>query len=325
MPRNLDNVYSSDERLTAFSLYLGNMPEDFIALQVCPEYPVDRELFKYYKHNLDAARTPPADGFLRGPGSPAHIVDFSLTTASGTAFEYAVETDIHDEERQWSDPGLDPEQDATAHLNEQRLLDTEIRFRNAVDATTDHHSGNSTTLSGTSQWSDYTNSTPLTDVSDGHVAIYNDIGRPANVAWTRFDVIQKLLWHPDILSALGRADTMMATLEDLRRLFQVDMLYVARSRVNAAKEGAADSMGAVWGKDFYLAYVNPNPSRRSLTFGWHAVRPVANSTLSDVTETRRIDDRETALTDAIRRRYSGTFNDVAMGSGATYFIEDCIA
>ena len=321
MARDVNGVYSQDRRLMNFARQLGSLPEAYIALSVCPSMDVEKEVFKYYVFSRDDERAP--GNTLRGPASPAHMVDFGLSTATGTAFEYALETELSEEEVEWSDGALSPEEDATISLNRQKALDTEIRFRDEIDATGDHAASHSTTLAGTSQWSDYSNSTPLSDVSTGVTQIISATGRRPTHGWMSYEVFVKLQYHPDILNAIKYTGVGVATLDHMKTLFQVPNLFVGEAVYNSAKEGQTDVSAFVWGKDFFLGVVGQTLGRRDFTFGRHASRPVVKSGgQRDVTE-RTENDRN--LTRCVRRRYSDTFLDVGMAVGGTYMIENAVA
>ena len=61
------------------------------------------------------------------------------------------------------------------------------------------------TLSGTSQFNDYSNSAPLTKFKAAQVAVKGGCGVAANTAILSWEVAQTLKYHPEILSVLGFA------------------------------------------------------------------------------------------------------------------------
>jgi hypothetical protein len=113
-----------------------------------------------------------------------------------------------------------------------------------------------TTLSGTGQWSDYTNSDPI-----NAIAVQADaLPKRPNTFIAGRDVITKLRMHPKVLSAIQYTQTGgMAPLSALAALFEVDRILVG----DAFKDTAADNLTAVksriWGKDAILAYIDPSP------------------------------------------------------------------
>ena len=111
----------------------------------------------------------------------------------------------------------------------------------------------------------------------------------------------------------------------MAEMFDLEELIIAKAIYNTAKEGAADSISYMWGKDMYLFAVERVPSKRSVTFGWHFARPFpgAGTDRMPTVEIHRADER--LKKDIVVLRYSGTFNAVAMSAGASYFIEDAVA
>jgi hypothetical protein len=113
-----------------------------------------------------------------------------------------------------------------------------------------------TTLSGTSQWSDFTNSDPITAI----MAQADALPRRPNTFIAGRDVISKLRTHTKILTAIQYTQTGgMAPLTALADLFEVDRIIVG----DAFKDTAAENLTAVktriWGKDAILCYVDPSP------------------------------------------------------------------
>lgn len=112
-----------------------------------------------------------------------------------------------------------------------------------------------TTLSGTSQLNDYTNSDPVGVVKTARSAVRSGCGLPPNMAIMDWNVAEALRYHPKLL-ALGfqYLDRGGLTNEGLATVLGVKKLLVAEAMYNSAKEGQSDSLGAVWGKNIVFAY-----------------------------------------------------------------------
>lgn len=317
----MEALYTPNMKLTNFSRMLGVTEKSFIALRVCPPKEVDQQLFEYWVATRDHERV--VGNTLRAPGGVGAEVNFGMTKATGYAYEYAVYTKVPVENSQFAQ-SMNVLRGSTRRLRHIMLLDIEDRFRDAVDDTSAHKSGsNAVTLSGTDQWSDYDNSDPLDDVQTGHEAVFSSIGRKANYGWMSRPVWNKLKLHPLILRAVKYTGVTMASIALIMELFELDTLVIAEAQKNTALEGQADSMAYVWGKDFYMAYVNPSAGDEDVTFGWHTSRPLADQpSLREVVETKKLDE---PIINMIRQRYAFTFNDVAMAVGATYLIKSAVA
>lgn len=118
--------------------------------------------------------------------------------------------------------------------------------------------GHKVTLSGTSQWSDYTNSDPFANIKTARTKIRSVIAKKPNVCIMGDSVFETLKEHPDVIERVKYSERAIITEELLRALLEVEVLAVGRSIwVNDAGT-AAD----VWGDNFILAYV-PQAARRS--------------------------------------------------------------
>ena len=122
---------------------------------------------------------------------------------------------------------------------------------------------NYTTLSGTSQWSDYDNSNPLGVFKTGRNAVYSETGLVPNTVILSWQVWNTLKFHPQLLDALGKSidgKIFGITPEALAKALEVEQVLIGKSVYNSAKEGATPVMSPIWGKHAWIGYVNPNPS-----------------------------------------------------------------
>ena len=123
---------------------------------------------------------------------------------------------------------------------------------------------NNMLLSGTSQWNDYENSNPIADMKIARDSIYNSSGLEANVVFMSRDVFQTLRFHPMLFSLFATTSTKERmkglTNEQLAMVLEVDKVLVGSARYEGAKEGQANAMSTIWGKDFGMLYVNHNPT-----------------------------------------------------------------
>jgi hypothetical protein len=125
-----------------------------------------------------------------------------------------------------------------------------------------------TTLSGTTQWSDYTNSVPFTNVQTGIQTVQKAIGRKPNMLLLGQETFDKLINHPDVVEKAKYTSAASISEDMLARIFGVERVLVAGAVRNTADEGAADSMGYIAGKHAWLLYVNPRMGLRSVGFGF---------------------------------------------------------
>lgn len=152
------------------------------------------------------------------------------------------------------------EQDETMGLTNMIMLEKEKILADALTSTS--VLTQNATLSGTDQWSDYSNSRPMEKVSDCRMTIADKIGILPNKIVCDMKVAEKLRYHPQLLDALGFKYARPGGLSDseLASAFNVDQFIVAQGRYESANEGASSSMAPIWGKDMVIMY-SPNSAQ----------------------------------------------------------------
>ena len=138
---------------------------------------------------------------------------------------------------------------------------------------------NSDTLTGGQQWDDYTNSDPQGDFRTAQASIRTACGRWGNLAVMGPKVWQDLTDHPDMKESgvnVGQANATMAKMKSIIFPGQPESsvtLLIGMAQYNSSKKGQTAVMADLWGRDFVLVYVNPNPNPRihqsSLGYQFH--------------------------------------------------------
>ena len=251
-----------DPVLTNISIAYQN--EDYISEKILPLVKVAKDSGYYFKYDKSKFR-PVNDE--RAPGTRAARVGYGLVKATyGPIIEHALEQEVPDEIVEQADNPLDPKFDATENVTERILVAKERKLA-VVMADTSILTQN-VTLSGTSQWSDYANSDPISDIKRGKQVIHASIFREPNTLVLGKPVFDKLVDHPDIIDRIKYSALGVATTDLLARLFGVNNVIIAGAGYNTAKEGQADVMDYIWGKHAWLLYIEPNPGIRRLSFGY---------------------------------------------------------
>jgi hypothetical protein len=230
----------------------------FVAEMLCPRVNVLKQTNKYWLFGREGQQLP--DQVLRGPGAAAERVELTLSTASYECADHSLEAFIPDEERSNYEAG-DIEQARTKLVMDKLLLDYEDRVATLATTTANYAAGNSVTLAGVQQWSDYTNSDPLIDVETGKAQI-RLAGVNANLLILGDAVYTKLINHPDIVARFQYTTPRILTSADLAAIFGVEKVVVA----SAIKLSAALAASFVWGKNAVLAYVQPGTSMEDVSF-----------------------------------------------------------
>lgn len=259
------------QELTAIALAYRN--ERFIADEVLPRTPVGSREFKWQQFTRDEMFTVPQTQVGR-KGEP-NEVQFTGTEQASFVYDYGLDDVIPNEDLASAPPGYDPRGRAVEGIMELIGLDREIRTANLVFNTNTYPASNRTTLSGTSQWSDFANSDPYTAIM---TAFDGMLMRP-NVLVMGRAVFSRLRVHPKITAALAPSSTgntptsnaggTPAAAQALADLLEVDRIIVGESWYNTAKPGQAASLQRVWGKHVAGLHINNAATLRgnAITFG----------------------------------------------------------
>jgi len=266
--------FTVQPRLTQIAM--GIKPTGFIADDVCPRIPVPSEKFIYTKFSTDEVFTIP-DVRVGRTGAP-NVVEFGGIDVTDSTEDYGLDDlvpnkDIKNAEGTNYDP-RDAAAERTALLvkmaREKRVADLYFNLNTYAAALR-------TTLAGTSQWSDYANSDPVSAILTmfDSMLVRPNVGTVGRAVWT------KLRMHPKVVAAVLNADRGMggaAAAGVIQRkavadLLELDELYVGESFANTAKKGQTAAYARLWGK--HAAFMRIDKSVRDTkgglpTFGFTA-------------------------------------------------------
>lgn len=181
-------------------------------------------------------------------------MDYTLSTGSYVAVEYAFAKGVTDEARDNSDDPLRPEIEAAEFVTDNLLRAREKRVADLVSACANW--ANSVTPS--TKWDDDT-SDPLGDVDTARTAILQATGLMPNSMVMGWEVWEDLKNHPDLLDRIKYTEKGVLTSDLAAGLFEVNKLLVGRSVYESAEEGETSSMAFIWGKQVTLLYAPESP------------------------------------------------------------------
>ena len=310
-------------RLTAISLTYRNTK--LIADQVLPRVPVDSSVFKWSKYTL-------ADGFTIpdtrvGRKSAPGQIDWTATETTATTQDYGLEdaipmSDVLNAQAAMKAQGvmpIDPQARSTMLLTDLIALDREARVAAKVFNTSNFTYN--TTLSGTSQWSDYANSNPVSALMN---ALDIPIVRPnvmviGQAAWTA------LRQHPKVTAASfpggGTATGGGAVVqrEAVAALLEIDEVIVGPAWYNSAKPGQSASLARLWGKNCALIYrANQINSVYDVTYGF---TPQWGERIAGTIER----DPSVGLRGGSRVRVGESVTEIVAAPDAGYYFAACVA
>jgi hypothetical protein len=266
-PTGTGNVHI-DAVLTQISLGFPN--NALVGDNLFPSVGVKKQSDKYYVFGREAWLPETSD--YRAPGTEANeIPGLKVSLDTYYAQEHALQVAVTDEERENADAPLSPDRDGTELVTAKVLLGREIAIKNLVTTTTNYATGMSVTLSGTTQWSDYTNSDPILNIRTGMRAVHAKMFMEPNLAVIPYLVMSTLEDHPDIIERIKYSERAILTPEIIASVFGIQRVIVPGVGVGSGAVGAAGnalSVGYLWGKDVLLAWVPGRAGMRTPAFGY---------------------------------------------------------
>lgn|SRR5574337_109487 len=259
----------------------------------------------------------------RAPGTQARTVKGRVWSEDVySTVEHSLAADVYDEEVQnlnsqgglanaaFGGPNqIDPHADATKRVTRSILLKHELKVSTLVRDTAQYAAGNSTTLSGSSQWDDYTFvtagdeysivSNPVAAIMAGMRTIWTKCRRYPNVLAIPVQGVPYIENHPRIVKRfqnfnLTNPDAFRILTGFEGRIVLTDSVYNSADNVDATP-----NIVDFWGKDVWLGIVDPQPGLEQHTFGKTFAQVYPNGSLRPTDRWRE----ENRKTDVIRTSY----------------------
>lgn len=302
-----------DARFTAIAIKYRN--QRMIADQVLPRVRVAKQEFKWLRHALAEGFTIP-DTRVGRRSAPTEV-EFTGTEVTDSTVDFALDDVIPLADIENAPENFDPLGRATEGLADLIELDREVRTANLVFTLGNYPAAQRTTLSGTSQWSDFTNSDPIAAITGALDAMVMraNIMVLGQLTWTR------LSQHPRIVKAVyGYAnDAGIATRQQVAALFELDEVLVGSAWLNVAKKGQAVSTSRVWGKHCALLHRDGMADGRGnrTTFGFTA--QFGDRVAGTMAEPR------VGLRGSSRLRVGESVKELIAANDLGYFIQNAVA
>ena len=246
-----------DAPLTNLTVAFLQDANGFIADRVFPKVSVTKKTDKYYIYNrADFNRTGQVQA--RAPRTQAPRVGMTLSQDTYSADVYSLATDYDFFTLAHEDAALDIRAAGAQMLTHQLLIDREIKwassyFAGGIWGTDWDGVASSPTSAQVIQWSDYTNSTPIADVTRIMRTVQlKSGGFKPNVMVVGKEVRDTLVNHPTILARLNGGatvtNTALVTDAKLAEIFGVEEFMVMETVKNTAAEGVTESNSFIGGK-----------------------------------------------------------------------------
>lgn len=240
----------------------------YVGEALYPRVDVVKQSDKYYVFGREGWALEPGGDF-RAPGAEANeISGLQVSLDQYFAREHSLQIAITDEERENVDSPLAPDRDGVELVTAKIWLGREILMQTQVTTAANFATGYSTTLSGTAQWNDYVNSTPISDVRTGFRKIHSGLFFEPNVGIFPYQVMTQLEDHPDFIERIKYSERGILTVEIIAAVLGLAQVIVPGVGFNSANPGQTASLGYLWGKDVLLAYVPPRAGLRIPAFAY---------------------------------------------------------
>lgn len=313
--------------LTAIAVGYRNPSITKIADRVLPRKSVPLETFKWTEYPISESFNVP-DARVGRLGRVQQLT-FSGADTESSVEDYGLDVPIPYSDIETAAKaralGLsmqDPRNHAVTMLTDTLENIREVRVANLVQAPATYAADKRVTLSGTSQFSDYTNSDPIGVIKTGLestlVYVPNTLvmGR---AAWS------KLSSHPKIVNAVKGNVTSagIVTREQFVELFSAEGitdLLIGDAMFNTAKLGQAPVLSRAWGKHIAMLHLNPSAeimTNGGITFGLTADYGGRIS--------GSIEDKDIGLQGGERVRVGERVKELIIAKDVGYLIQNAVA
>ena len=303
-----------DAVLTNLSLKYAN--EEMIWRYALPIVPVNKRSDIFYKYNKEDSFKLGDDAL--GPKSLPNEVDWGVAEDNYSVRDHGFADWLPQEAIDNADTPLQPEVDTNDFLNLLLDIAQEKRVVDIVFAPATYPTGNKMQLSGDTLWGGATDD-PIGDVLKAIEGCF----QRANTVIMGAEVWQVYRKLPEVLDAVKGATRQqatpggLATVEEMRGLFEVPNWIIGRARYNTAKPGQPPTFARLWGKHCTALHVVPNPGIRSITFGM---------TFSEMArETQRDFDQKRGAKGCHYIKVAWNSDQKVVASDLGYLIQDAVA
>lgn len=259
-----------DQALTTISIAYRNA--GLIGERVLPALPVDKRSDRYFVYGKEQFKQ--RDDLVR-PGGIAPEWERTLSQGFFNAERHAQRQIVTDDERRMSDVPLMPDADYTEFLTDSVMNNREFQIVQLV--TNPASVTQNVTLSGTSQWSDYTNSTPLVNIKTAKVTVRLGVLREANMFTLSYEAALTLADHPSIKDLTKYTDSQGLNKSGLPATLRGLQVNEAGAFIDTANDGQTASFSTAFGKNALIHYTTPSAGLKTISFGYTFEAPDATT------------------------------------------------
>jgi hypothetical protein len=312
------NQVHVDQLLTNLSIAYRN--NSYIADAIYPIVPVNKQ--SNIIPNYDQSHWFRNDATRRLAGTKSQRGGWTVNNSQTYyAQRYSFGHEIDDETRDNADEPYNMDRDATYFVTDKLLLTRELAFASSHFQTgmwaQDKVGGVDFT-----QWSDYSASTPLVDITAYKDSIEGRIAVEANRIVMGKQVWVPLKWHPDLVDTIKYTQRGQLSVDLVASLMEVERIHVGRAIQTLDPDGTPESSvsySRIWGKHLLLIYVPATPGLMTPAAGYTFVWQRVPSALQYI-KRMRDEEREVDIIEA-----NSYFAQVQTGRNAGLFMQNVVA
>lgn len=294
----------------------GYFPKDFVAESILPTVQSAQYSGLLGKYGTAHLRI---ENAVKGGRGKYRRVETQVRSTTQFLIEgHGLEGFVSKEDYRNVEQPFDAERDETIGLSTMLWLEKEKLLADTLTDTS--IITQNTTLSGTSQFSDYSNSDPIGVLAAARAAVMDGSGSEPNLAVMDWKVWNILRYHPALLDAMGFKYDRPGGLKEaeMASVLGVDKFLLAKARYESAKEGQSSSLAPVWGKHIVFA-VAPDKAEIMQTSVGYMVR-LTGSTPRKVYKQSNFNPPESSSI-LVEDEYDMLISNV----GAAYLVKNAIA
>ena len=246
-----------DLRINAYlsEVARGYTNSAFIAGSLFPTIDSELEKIDIFEFNKEAFQVYNTERAIRANSNVISPKGFDKKTATLAEHDLAYPIDYREEEEARK---VKLQIHATNVVTEGLKLKQEKLCAELVQNPDNYLTGSKITLSGTSKFTDYTNSDPVGVIEDAKDAIAGNIAQLPNTMVLGYETWKVLKRHPKLQELMSFTKNRIVTIDFLKEIFEIPNISVGKS-VFVDDSG---NFVKVWGDNIVLAYV-PNLSVRT--------------------------------------------------------------
>lgn len=239
------------------NVVVGRRPEGFIADQLLPITPVEKQSNVYYKFRPKEWYRHEAGLTARAPGTEPKKVSFTVTSDTYFAKNYALGAEWPVEDVVNADAVLQWAESNALFLTDRLMTDYEMR----VAGVAVNSSNVNTIMMVASQWSDPAVALALNDLQNEIDGFRQMTGLRPNTLVVPEPVMSFLRRNTQLRDIIfGQNNGGLVTEQQLAAVLKIDRVLVPMSMVNTAGETAttlgSGTLSDIWGKNIWLARIN---------------------------------------------------------------------